>query len=86
MTSSIANDDDAASVCESTISKSESLYLCSGEQRERTNSILSEINISPLKSQSTMELEKQSEGSQRRLLSKLARATRNFRGILRKII
>lgn len=51
------------------------------DRRETMNRILTEANLSPIRSQTTMVLKNQSRSGLRRLLSKLTRGVRNFQGI-----
>ena len=50
-------------------------------RRETMNRILAEANLSPVRSQTTAALRKQSNSGIRRLVSKLRRGTRAFQGI-----
>lgn len=52
------------------------------DSRDKMNKILAEANISPIRSQTKIKLQYQSESSLRRLLSKLNRCTASLRGMI----
>lgn len=52
------------------------------DSREKMNRILEEVNLSPVRSQSTKMLKEQSKSGLRRLVSKFTRGSRAFQGKL----
>ena len=74
---SIAND--AISVSVASQHTAGSLFVID-DSRETMNRILTEVNLSPVRSQATKTLKEQSKGSLRRLVSKLTRGSRIFQG------
>ena len=63
-------------------SRSESVLVPYGN-RESTNRILSEMQVAPIKSQSTISLQKQSKSSVRRIMSHFKQRTRAFQSMFR---
>ena len=73
---------DAASISASSHHTTESSFTIDG-QRDAMNRILAEAKLTPVRSQTTTALKKQSKSGLRRLVSKLTRGTHAFQGISR---
>ena len=73
---------DAASISASSHHTTESSFTIDS-QRDAMNRILAEAKLTPVRSQTTIALTKQSISGLRRLVSKLTRGTHAFQGISR---
>ena len=73
---------DAALISAGSHHTTESSFTFDG-QRDTMNRILAEAKLTPVRSQTTIALKKQSKSGLRRLVSKLKRGTHAFQGISR---
>ena len=76
---------DASSISASSHYTAESSFMID-DQHETMNRVLAEAKLSPVRSQTTTALKKQSKSGLCRLVSKLIRKTRAFHGIFRNRI